>query len=96
MATTLRRIGAALAAGCALVALATLCQPHFVAGSLADFLCELILLPGKLLAVPFHDRGSASPEFLWRSRVFGAVLIGVLVYLVLTAKKRLTAKHEPA
>jgi len=43
-------------------------QPHFVAGSVPDLACELVLLPGKLFASMFRDRGTASPEFLWRSR----------------------------
>jgi len=47
----------------------------------------LILISGKLLAVPFHDRGNASPEFLWRSRVFGLITLSVITFLVLPAGK---------
>jgi hypothetical protein len=44
--------------GIALVTAATLLQPRFVAGSDSDLLCEPILMPGKLLPVPFRDRGN--------------------------------------
>ena len=50
-------------------------QPHFVAGSVPDLACELVLMPGKLFASMFRDRGTASPEFLWRSRTATAVLL---------------------
>ncbi|QNI33374.1 hypothetical protein H7849_05295 [Alloacidobacterium dinghuense] len=73
--------------GVSLVTVATLLQPRFVAGSIPDGVFELILLPGKLLAVPFHDRGTASPEFLWRSRVFGSMILSVITFLVLPARK---------
>jgi hypothetical protein len=88
MARTLLRIGVALVIGCALVSAATICQPHFTAGSIADSFCEVILLPGKLLAVPFHDRGNASPEFLWRSRVFGVIVFSGLTLLIIRTRTR--------
>ncbi len=44
-------------------------------------------MPGKLLAVPFSDRGNASPEFLWRSRVFGSIILSAIVFLVFVRKK---------
>jgi hypothetical protein len=86
--TVILRITVALILGCAVVALATIAQPHFVVGSVSDSLCELILLPGKLLASPFRDRGSASTEFLWRSRSFGAVFFGASAFLLLLARRR--------
>ena len=73
--------------GIALVTAATLLQPRFMAGSGPDLVCELILMPGKLLAVPFSDRGNASPEFLWRSRVFGSIILSAIVFLVFVRKK---------
>jgi hypothetical protein len=78
----------AILVGCALTAIPTLLQPHFKAGSVPDFVCEILLLPGKLVATPFHDRGNASPEFLWRSRAATATLFGGLVYGVLCIRKR--------
>jgi hypothetical protein len=72
--------------GIALVTAATQLQPRFVAGSTADLVCELVLLSGKLLAVPFHDHGNASPEFLWRSRMFGSVTLSAITFLVLSAR----------
>ena len=83
----LMRLAIAFSVGVALVTAATLLQPRFVAGSFPDGVCELILLPGKLLAVPFRDRGNASPEFLWRSRLFGSIILSVIAFLVLPAKK---------
>lgn len=99
MRRTLTRLVIAFAIGIALITAATILQPRFVAGSVADSVCELILMPGKLLAVPFHDRGNASPEFLWRSRVFGSVTLSAIVFLALSARKvsrgdRLEAAHK--
>lgn len=82
MRQKLKRILIAIGIGTALVTTATAFQPRFVAGSKPDLICELILMPGKLLAVPFHDRGNASPEFLWRSRVFGAVILSAIAFCV--------------
>jgi hypothetical protein len=87
MRRTLIRLVIAIVIGIALVTVATLLQPRFVAGSIPDLICELILTPGKLLAVPFRDRGSASPEFLWRSRVFGSIILSAITFLVLPARK---------
>ena len=81
------RLVIAFVVGIALVIAATLLQPRFVAGSVPDLVCELILMPGKLLAVPFRDRGDASPEFLWRSRVFGSITLSAITFLVLPARK---------
>lgn len=61
-------------------------QPHFVAGSRADLACELILIPGKLFASMFHDRGTASPEFLCRSRIATGVLIAAVLYFLFRRK----------
>ena len=76
----LPRIALAILVGCAIAAIPSILQPHFKAGSLPDLACELVLLPGKLIATHFHDRGTGSPEFLWRSRVASAVLFGGLAY----------------
>ena len=64
-------------------------QPHFVAGSVPDLACELVLMPGKLFASMFRDRGTASPEFLWRSRTATAVLLAGACYLILRKKTAL-------
>jgi hypothetical protein len=64
-------------------------QPHFVAGSVPDLACELVLMPGKLFASMFRDRGTASPEFLWRSRTATAVLLAGVCYLILRKKTAL-------
>jgi hypothetical protein len=58
-------------------------QHHFKAGSIPDLVCDLVLLPGSLFATLFHDRGNASPEFLWRSWLFTAVLFSGLAYILL-------------
>jgi hypothetical protein len=81
------RIVAALLVGCAIALIPTLVQPHFRAGSLIDSVCEMFLLPGKLIATLFHDTGTASPEFLWHSRVATAILFGGLAYGILYYRK---------
>ena len=63
------RIAFAVAIGILIVVLAASTQPHFKAGSLPDFVCDLVLLPGGLFAAICRDRGNASPEFLWREWV---------------------------
>lgn len=87
MRRKLLRLVIAFGIGTALVTAATLLQPRFVAGSIPYLVCELILIPGKLLAVPFRDRGTASPEFLWRSRVFGSIVLSTIAFLVLSSRK---------
>jgi hypothetical protein len=81
------RIAISAVGSVAVVTMATLSQPHFVAGSLPDLVCELLLLPGKLFATMFHDRGNASPKFLWRSRVATAVIFTGMGYLALRQRK---------
>ena len=82
-----QRIAVALLIGCAVAAVALIFQPHFKAGSIPDLVCELVLLPGKLIAGLFHNRGTASPEFLWLSRVATAVLFGGFVFAALRYTK---------
>jgi hypothetical protein len=76
-------IAAALFVGCAIAAIPSILQSHFKAGSFLDLVCESVLLPGKLVATPFHDRGTASPEFLWRSRLATIVIFGGLTFMAL-------------
>ena len=77
----------AILVGFAVMAIPTMTQPHFIAGSVPDLVCELFLLPGKLIASAFHDRGTASPEFLLRTRLATIVLFGGVAYWVLRLKK---------
>jgi len=53
-------------------------QPHFVAGSVPDLACELVLMPGKLFASMFRENcESRSPLALShgnRSIAFGSLL----------------------
>lgn len=86
MRRILLRLVIAFGIGSALVTAATLLQPRFMAGSAPDGICELILMPGKLLAVPFHDRGTGGPEFLWRSRMFASIILSIITFLVLPGK----------
>jgi hypothetical protein len=78
-----KRIAAALLVGCAVTATAHILQPHFKAGSVPDILSGLLLLPGKLVAAVFPDRGTASPEFIWRSLLANVVLFSGMTYLTL-------------
>ncbi|MBZ5699033.1 MAG: hypothetical protein LAN18_10865 [Acidobacteriia bacterium] len=80
-------IALAILVGCVIAAIPSILQPHFKAGSIPDLTCELVLLPGKLIATPFHDRGDASPEFLWRSRFTTAVLFAGLAYWILRLRR---------
>lgn len=87
MKPSIIRLAIGFCIGFALVTAATLVQPRFVAGSIPDEICELVLMPGKLLAVPFHDSGDASPEFLWRSRMFGSIILGIVVFLAMSPEE---------
>src|SRR6266852_6977967 len=89
------RLAVAIVVASGLVGLATLCQPEFVAGSVPDLLCQLVLLPGKLLATPFHDRGTASPEFLWRSRLFGTLLLTGFAFILLRPRRNTSVTRLP-
>lgn len=87
-ATGVRAI-AAVVMGSLVTALTAKLQPRLVAGSIPDLICELILLPGKLFAILFHDHGNASPEFLWRVWIFTAVILSAFIYFIMRPKKRL-------
>ena len=78
-----KRIVTAVLIGCAFTAGVTVLQPVTKADSIPDLLCEVLLLPGKLIAGPFHDRGTASPEFLWRSRIASAAVLSGIAWLIL-------------
>jgi hypothetical protein len=78
---------AAAIAGCAILSVAALSQSHFKADSIPDLFCGLILLRGKLLATVFPDRGTASPQFLWRSQVFTAILFSAFAYVILRRRR---------
>jgi hypothetical protein len=83
-------VATALLVGSAAAAIPSILQPNFKAGSLPDGICELVLLPGKLIAGLFHDRGTASAEFLWRTRIATAVLVSGVAYVVLRYRKSQT------
>ena len=48
----------------------------------------LVLLLGSLFATLFHDRGNSSPEFLWRSRIATAVILGGVAWFGLAVLRR--------
>jgi hypothetical protein len=73
--------------GCAVMAVPAIAQPYFRAGSIPDLMCELVSIPGKLIATPFQDRGTASPEFLLRARLATVVLFGGMSYSLLRLKR---------
>jgi hypothetical protein len=77
----------ALLIGLVTTTVLAMCQHRFRAGSIPDSMCEVLLLPGELLATPFHDRGTASPEFLWRSRTATAVILTTLAWWVLRGRR---------
>ena|SRR5215469_3734591 len=83
-----RRILLAVLLGVAVTTTASISQKHFKAGSIPDLACELVLLPGKLFAILFHDRGSASPEFLWRSRIATTVVLAGVAWFALSVLRR--------
>jgi hypothetical protein len=84
------RIVLAVLVGCAIATIVSVFRHHFKAGSIADLVCELLSVPGDLIAVligtVFHDRGNASPEFLWRSRPATAVLFSAVAYWAMRYK----------
>jgi hypothetical protein len=65
-------------------------QPHFKAGSIPDLVCELVLFPGKVFATLFRDRGDASPDFLWRSRIATAVVLTGVAWCGFAVRRRRT------
>jgi hypothetical protein len=88
------RIAMALLIGAALTAAASVFQPQFKAGSIFDLACELLLLPGKLFASFFQDRGDASPEFLWRSRIATGVVLAGVAWCCLTLSHPRTSAQQ--
>src|SRR5882757_7794677 len=74
-AVSWQRIVISALIACVLTASLAVLQPSFKAGSIPDLLCELLFLPGKLVAGIFHDRGTASPEFVWKVRIVTAVFL---------------------
>jgi hypothetical protein len=88
---TLSKLAVALLIGTSITILTVKFQHQLKAGSIPDLMCELALLPGKLFASIFHDHGTASAEFLWRTWVFTAALLSGIAYMALRPKKRLGA-----
>lgn len=82
-----KRILIALLIGVAITVALALCQHRFKAGSVPDLMCEVLVLPGELVATPFHDRGTASPEFLWRSRVATAAIVTAVAWWILRCRR---------
>lgn len=77
----------ALLVGLSTTALLATVQPQVIAGSAPDLLCELVLLPGKVIAGVFPNRGTASPEFLAFTYLATFLLSGGATYFVLTRKR---------
>jgi hypothetical protein len=75
------RAALAVLMGSAIVAIQAGLQPHFKAGSISDLTCDFVSPPGILMASLFHDRGNASPEFRWRSRIFNALIYSGFFWL---------------
>jgi hypothetical protein len=87
------RFGAALGFAVICTATVVLFQSRFKAGSLPDLFCELVLLPGKLIAVLFRDRGDASPEFLWPTYTATVVVWTAAAWLVLRWRSGRAARN---
>jgi hypothetical protein len=82
-----RRLFIAILIGSALTVALAFLQPRFKAGSLPDIFCEVLLLPGKLIVMPFPDRGNASPEFLWRSSSATAAILSGIAWCILGVRR---------
>jgi hypothetical protein len=91
-----KRLVIAVFIGSALTVALAVLQHRFKAGSIPDLLCEVLLLPGELIATPFHDRGDASPEFVWRSRSATAAILSGLAWLILRGRRPISNRsfHE--
>jgi hypothetical protein len=85
-----KRIVIALLIGCALTAALAIFRPRFKAGSIPDFICEVLLLPGKLAPALFNDRGTASPEVLWRSGTATAGVLAAIAWWCLGTRRRVS------
>lgn len=85
------RTALALLVGCTVATIASTLQYHFKAGSFPDLVFVLLSVPGDLIATligsVFHDRGTLSPEFLWRPRLATATLFGGLAYWTMRQRK---------
>lgn len=81
-----KRIAAATLVACAVTGIAYVSQPHFRADTAPDLISELMLLPGKLAATPFADRGTASAEFTWRSLAANVAILTAIAYFILPRK----------
>jgi len=90
-ASNWKRIVIAILIGCAFTAALAVLQPRFKAGSIPDLVCEVLLLPGKLFAALFNDRGTASPEFLWRSRIASAAVLTAIAWCCLRWRGRVSS-----
>jgi hypothetical protein len=92
------RVALAVLIGAAIAAALSILQHQFKAGSIPDSACELLLLPGNVIASFFQDRGTASSEFLWRSRIATAVLLSGIAWCCLALRLRRresrTAPHQ--
>jgi hypothetical protein len=80
-------LAVAVLLGLVLTLLPAALQHSFKAGSIPDLICEFMLLPGSMFATLFRDRGTASPEFLWRSWIFTAVLFSAMFYFLIPKRR---------
>jgi hypothetical protein len=78
----------ATAVGLVVAAVAGVLQHHFKAGSFLDELCEVILLPGEIVASPFPDHGTASVEFRAKALTFTFLIYGSVAYLIMSRWRR--------
>jgi hypothetical protein len=77
--------------GSALTVALSVLQHRFKAGSVPDLVCEVLSLPGGLVAALFHDRGNGSPEFLWRSRTATAAILSGIAWLILRGRRTVSS-----
>jgi hypothetical protein len=90
-----KRAEVALLIGCIATAILASVQPHLKAGSIPDIICDLLMTPGMLVASFFHDRGTASTEFVWRSRIAEAAILAAITWLSFRVRRSVSVSTGP-
>ncbi|MGA7831082.1 MAG: hypothetical protein WCA21_08985 [Terracidiphilus sp.] len=73
--------------GFALMTAAAMIQSHSATGTVPDLVCNVIFFPGKVLALPFHDRGDTGSSFFLHVRIATTIFYAGAAYLMLRPKR---------
>jgi hypothetical protein len=90
---TIRNSILALLIGASTTALTASLQRMFKPDSGPYILCDLFLLPGKILAVFLPNRGTASPEFIAYTYGTSCLLFGGVAFLALLRARQAVPRY---